>query len=77
MTEAPTITIGAKLPNGAKVLAFAVRPTGRCSAVVLADTNGLAGNAYATWLADDAWNCFYGRYFDSLEEAAADWKERI
>jgi hypothetical protein len=77
LTETPTIIPGAALPNGAKVIAFAVRPNRASYAVVIADTNGIAGNAYATWLADADWSCFYGRYFDDFNEAMADWKDRI
>lgn len=44
--------------------------------IVAADTNGMAGNPWATWAMDAEGNTYWGHYFDSRDEAIEDMRSR-
>jgi hypothetical protein len=63
--------VGSKLSNGATILAVYARGDRR---FVLADNVG--AQPFVTWAIDDEGDAFRGRFFTSLDEAAADLTER-
>jgi hypothetical protein len=70
-----------KLKNGAQVIAHS---SSACSSlaedrqtIVLCNTLGLAGHPFATWYMNKAGQTFWGHYFDTYDEAQADYAERV
>ena len=62
-----------RLKNGAIEIA---RIEMHGSIYVAADTNGMAGADYATWVMDDEGNTFWGHYFEDEDEALDDLQYR-
>ena len=65
------------LPNGAKVLDFAIRPD---RTIVLAQWEKYLPEEqkeYITWALDEKKNAYWGHYFSDFNEAYDDFKGRI
>lgn len=62
-----------RLKNGAIEIAR-IEMHGRI--YVAADTNGMAGTEWATWVMDDDGNTFWGHYFEDKDEALDDLQYR-